>query len=90
MHDSPAVRESELLIQNACQQLATPSECLTEHLQADVERDRDALSDLTDQYEVSGAVLRNLLAAQTDLRRAVMSIAAASAAAAAAPTEAQS
>ena len=30
MHDSPAVRESELLIQNACQQLATPVGCLDE------------------------------------------------------------
>ena len=28
MHDSSAVRQSELLIQNACQQLITPTECL--------------------------------------------------------------
>ena len=68
------------------------SECLSEHLQIEVERDRECLVDLTNQYEVPGAVLRNLLAAQTELRRAVMSIAAASAAAAAAavPAEAES
>ena len=28
MHDSPAVRESELLIENVCKQLTTPTEYL--------------------------------------------------------------
>ena len=68
------------------------SECLTEHFQVDVERHRDALNQLTNQFEMPGAVIRNLAAAQVELRRAVMSIAAASAAAAAAavPTETES
>ena len=55
------------------------AECLTEHFRADIECDRDALNDLIAQYELPGAVIRNLAAAQTELRRAVMSIAGAAA-----------